>query len=264
MSTLRSLIDAALSLEQSDAGNFDALVAAFEKCHRADPENIKMKEKYLSYFKKVFDRQHSNNENADELKQLGNQHLLKQQYDESILFYDAAISVDSMAKEAAPIYSNRSLAFFSLGKFKDAHDDAQMAVALNPEFARGYLRQAMSAMKLEKYDESLKAFEKYCEMEPDAKNDNAVSSNIAAVRKAITQQMKMKKEKEKIIARINTLFQRGETESDEFERICDNASENLDAEITRRLACCWDLSPYRTSCSALTNLVTNQIGRAHV
>ncbi|CAF4859674.1 unnamed protein product [Rotaria socialis] len=136
-----------------------------------------------------------------------------------------------------------------------------MAVALNPEFARGYLRRAMSAMKLEKYDESLKAFEKYCEMEPDAKNDNAVSSNIAAVRKAIAQQMKAKKEKEKIIARINTLFQRGETESDEFTRISSNARENLDAEILRHLAgCCWNLSPFRTSHSALNNLLSTRFG----
>ena len=77
--TTKSLIDAALALEQTDGGNFDALVAAFEKCHRADPSNEKMKEKYLSYFKKIFDRQHSKNENADELKQLGNQYLLQQQ-----------------------------------------------------------------------------------------------------------------------------------------------------------------------------------------
>ena len=163
MST-KSLIEAALALEQTDGGNFDALVAAFEKCHRADPKNEKMKEKYFSYFKKIFDRQHSKNENADELKQLGNQHLLKQQYEESILFYDAAISVDPMAKEAAPIYSNRSLAFLNLNKFKDAYDDAQMAISVNPEFARGYLREAMSAMKLEKYQESMKSFEKYLEM----------------------------------------------------------------------------------------------------
>jgi tetratricopeptide (TPR) repeat protein len=130
--TTKTLIEVALALEQSDCGNFDALVSAFEKCHRADPSNEKMKEKYFSYFKKIFDRQHSKNENADELKQLGNQHLLKQKYEESILFYDAAISVDPMAKEAAPIYSNRSLAFLKLNKFKDAYDDAQMAISVNP------------------------------------------------------------------------------------------------------------------------------------
>jgi hypothetical protein len=245
MSTPKELFSAALALEQTDVGNFDALVAAFEKCHRADPSNEKMKEKYLSYFKKIFDRQHSKNENADELKQLGNKHLLQQQYDEAIIFYDAAINVDPMAKESAPIYSNRSLASLNLNNFKDAFDDAQMAISVNPEFARGYLREAMSAMKLEKYQESLKSFRKYLEMDQEARQDKEVVANMNSVKRVVEQRINAKNEKEKEMKRI-ALKARGSVQGlAEFRRHFHKAAAALDSEMVRfAVENDWDLSPF--------------------
>jgi tetratricopeptide (TPR) repeat protein len=261
MST-KSLIDAALALEQTDGGNFDALVAAFEKCHRADASNEKMKEKYLSYFKKIFDRQHSKNENADELKQLGNQHLLKQQYEESILFYDAAINVDPMAKEAAPIYSNRSLAFFNLNKFKDAYDDAKLAIELNPDFSRGYLREAMSAMKLEKYQESMKSFRKYFEMDPAAKQDKDISLSIHFVKNKIEQEAVRKQESEKKKAKIRKEIraQGGAYARNDFQGLFADAASAFDSEMVRFFVdeVGWSLAPYKPVCHVVGCNCTKQ------
>jgi hypothetical protein len=165
-----------------------------------------------------------------------------------------------MAKEAAPIYSNRSLAFLNLSKFKDAYDDAQMAISVNPDFARGYLREAMSAMKLEKYQESLKSFEKYLEVNPDAKQDKEVVAAMNSVKRVVEQRMKAKQEKEKEIKKI-ALHARGcEQGLAEFRRHFAKAASALDSEMVRfAVENGFDLSPFMFENSALQALLTQRV-----
>src|SRR3989338_5898607 len=148
-----------------------------------------VKQKYLYYFKLNFERQHYNNTNQEELKLLGNSQVQEERYEEAVILYNAAIDIDPMIESAAPIYSNRSLCFMNLGRFQEAYDDGDVTVALRPAFARGHLRRANAAMKLERWKESAESYEKYFELDPEgAKSDAEVVKNKNLAKKTLYQQ----------------------------------------------------------------------------
>src|SRR3989338_1739382 len=151
MSTFQQLFSIAIALEEANINKPEKVpevISAFKKCYDLDPSNEEAKQKYLYYFKLHFERQHYNNTNLEELKLLGNTQVQEERYEEAIIIYNAAIDIDPMIESAAPIYSNRSLCFMNLGRFQEAYDDGDIAVALRPAFARGHLRRANAAMKL--------------------------------------------------------------------------------------------------------------------
>lgn len=73
---------------------------------------------------------------ADKLKAKGNTLMGQKQYDEAIEQYTAAIKLSPN-----PVYySNRAAAFSALGKHEQAAEDAQRAIDLDPNFAKGFSR----------------------------------------------------------------------------------------------------------------------------
>lgn len=74
-----------------------------------------------------------------ELKEKGNTFIKEKRYQEAINCYTTALASDSSSHT---VLSNRSLAFFKLGKLKEALDDANKCIGIAPEFGRGYLRKA--------------------------------------------------------------------------------------------------------------------------
>lgn len=70
---------------------------------------------------------------VDELKELGNQAIKDQRYEESVLHYTQAIK---LAPKNYAIYSNRSLAFLKLQQYYYAMEDANETIRLNPKWAK--------------------------------------------------------------------------------------------------------------------------------
>lgn len=93
----------------------------------------------------------------NELKEKGNTALNAEKFDEAIAAYTEAIALD--AKNHV-LYSNRSAAYAKAGKFKDALEDAEKTIELNPSWAKGYSRKGAAAAGLRDY---MKAFEAYNE-----------------------------------------------------------------------------------------------------
>lgn len=54
----------------------------------------------------------------------------------------------------------RSAAAFKLGRHKDAQDDAEKAIQLDPDFAKAYLRRATASSSLEDFEGALRDYEK--------------------------------------------------------------------------------------------------------
>jgi hypothetical protein len=150
------------------------LVEAFERRFGA---NHPLREKYLLSL-----------DNRGRLSEVGNQLLQQQKYFDSLFFYDAAIALDPTAKEAAPVYSSRSLAFVKLGYVDEAWNDAKQSVDSDAQFALGHLRQAMLGMKLGLYRASNDSFEKYFALEPEALNDAEMTKNRNFVAKAFAEE----------------------------------------------------------------------------
>lgn len=89
-----------------------------------------------------------------ELKQRGNDHFARKDYEAALTLYDKALE-QSPAEHT--VYSNRSIAFFKLGKYENALQDAVKCIELEPTFARGYLRKCAVLNVLERYEEAMES-----------------------------------------------------------------------------------------------------------
>lgn len=70
---------------------------------------------------------------ALESKNRGNDAFSKKNFDEAIKHFTEAISLDPSNHV---LYSNRSAAYASLSKFKEALDDAEKTVSLKPDWPK--------------------------------------------------------------------------------------------------------------------------------
>jgi len=94
---------------------------------------------------------------VNELKEKGNTALNAEKFDEAIAAYTEAIALDA---NNHVLFSNRSAAYAKAGKFRDALEDAEKTISLNPKWAKGYSRKGAAAAGLHDF---MKAFEAYNE-----------------------------------------------------------------------------------------------------
>ncbi|TKR86676.1 hypothetical protein L596_011219 [Steinernema carpocapsae] len=107
-------------------------------------------------------------ERANQLKEEANQFFKDLAYDVAIDLYSSAIDLDS---SVPAYYGNRSMAYLKKELYGSAVQDAESAVALDPNYIKGYYRKATANMALGKYKLALKDYEtvKKCRpSDPDA------------------------------------------------------------------------------------------------
>lgn len=66
-----------------------------------------------------------------------------------------ASQVYTPAGDKGVLFSNRALCLYKLGRYEEAVDDAKQCIALKPDFAKGYIRGAMSLRALKRSEEAL-------------------------------------------------------------------------------------------------------------
>jgi len=75
---------------------------------------------------------------------------------------EVALELYNRAFKQAPndhlILSNRSITHLKLGNFREAYEDADLAVALRPDWAKGYLRKGSALRLLGHHQDAFKAF----------------------------------------------------------------------------------------------------------
>ncbi|XP_038060032.1 uncharacterized protein LOC119731090 [Patiria miniata] len=92
----------------------------------------------------------------DELKELGNKLMRANppDYEGALAAYSRAITL-SQDKVAACILTNRSLAYLKLNRSEQAIEDADLAIAIDPQWAKGYWRKCCALTALGRYHEVL-------------------------------------------------------------------------------------------------------------
>ena len=65
--------------------------------------------------------------------------------------------------------SNRAAAFIHLGKETKAIKDAEQAIELKPDWAKGYFRKGAALAALRKWDDAIQVLEKALEVDPKSK-----------------------------------------------------------------------------------------------
>ncbi|XP_023175303.1 stress-induced-phosphoprotein 1 [Drosophila hydei] len=100
---------------------------------------------------------------VNELKEKGNTALNAEKFDEAIAAYTEAIALD--AKNHV-LYSNRSAAYSKAGRFKEALEDAEKTISLNPSWPKGYSRKGVAAAGLRDYMQALEAYNEGLKYDP--------------------------------------------------------------------------------------------------
>ena len=73
----------------------------------------------------------------DEIKSRGNAAFKGKRLDEADLLYTRAIEIDPKVHS---FFGNRSATRLGMGKFQEALEDAQSAIEVEPNWAKGYFR----------------------------------------------------------------------------------------------------------------------------
>eukprot|EP00887_Chlorella_sp_A99_P005251 scaffold1.g5251.t1 len=100
---------------------------------------------------------------ADELKAKGNAAFAAGDFPGAVEAFTAAIAA---APDNHVLYSNRSAALASQGKYEEALADARKVVELRPDWPKGYSRVGAAAHGLRKYDEAVEAYTKGLQLDP--------------------------------------------------------------------------------------------------
>ncbi|XP_019876272.2 STI1-like protein [Aethina tumida] len=125
------------------------------------------------------------NKSPEELKELGNNAVKENKFEEAILYYTYAIKQDA---SNYALYSNRSLAFLKVKQYFFALDDATETIRLNPTWPKGYFRKGEVEFITGRYVDAYESYAKALELKPDDLNVraalNRAKRHIAKERKA--------------------------------------------------------------------------------
>ncbi|ESQ27305.1 hypothetical protein EUTSA_v10018402mg [Eutrema salsugineum] len=86
------------------------------------------------------------------LKRMGNEEYCRGRFEEALVFYERAISVDP---KTPTYWSNRSAALISLGRLLEASDACEEALRLNPTYERAHQRLASLQLRLGEVEKAL-------------------------------------------------------------------------------------------------------------
>jgi small glutamine-rich tetratricopeptide repeat-containing protein alpha len=107
-------------------------------------------------------------EDAEKLKSQGNAAIAKKDYPTAIDFYTQALNLVPLN----PIYlSNRAAAHSGAGNHEEAANDAEMAVAADPNFAKGWSRLGFAKYALGDAKGSMEAYKKGIDAEGSGGSD---------------------------------------------------------------------------------------------
>lgn len=125
---------------------YDEALHAYEKGLELDPDNDVMKSGVEQVKVKV---------QAQDANEKGEEFVAKGKFFDGISRFDEAIRLDPTE---ASFLTNRSDAQLSAGRPSLALDDANLAVALRPNWAKGYQRRAEALCRLDRWDEAAAAY----------------------------------------------------------------------------------------------------------
>ncbi|GAB0098034.1 hsp70-Hsp90 organizing protein [Sergentomyia squamirostris] len=123
---------------------------------------------------------------AEDVKEQGNQCVRAGNFKEAILHYSQAIKMTP--NPDATLYSNRSLAFLKEKMYFYANEDADKAIQLRPDWAKGYFRRGEVQMEAGHYDTAILAYGKSLQLQP---NDITIINALRKVAEMSCQENKL-------------------------------------------------------------------------
>eukprot|EP00894_Picocystis_sp_ML_P004952 jgi/Pico_ML_1/55469/g1146.t1 len=101
---------------------------------------------------------------AEELKAKGNEAFAAKRFDEAVSYFTQAIDVDPMNHV---YYSNRSASYASLKQYEKALEDAELCIALAPEWPKAFSRKGAALHGLGRLDEAKEVYQAGLKHDPE-------------------------------------------------------------------------------------------------
>lgn len=101
---------------------------------------------------------------SEDFKQQGNAAFQAKKFEEAVAAFSKAIELAETPNHV--LYSNRSAAYVSMGKFFEGLKDAEECTNINPVWAKGFNRVGAAQLGLGDYDEAKKAYQKALDLDP--------------------------------------------------------------------------------------------------
>lgn len=124
---------------------------------------------------------------ADDLKFKGNAAINAKDYDEAVRCYTEALALVPEGPESHVYHSNRAAAYCYQKKYQEAADDCEACIGLCPDYVKAHARLGLALFFLERYEDSVAAYERALELEPDNKaNQDSLRQARNKLRKVST------------------------------------------------------------------------------
>ncbi|GMM49411.1 hypothetical protein DASB73_003690 [Starmerella bacillaris] len=151
------LLRARLILQNGN--EIESAIAHFRQALQLDPDNSEARVLYKQI------------RAMDQAKTSGNTAYTARNYSSAISFYTEAIEcingIVSQSIAVSKLYSNRASAHSVLGNHAESIEDAELSLEIDSTFDKPMRLKARSLSKLEKYDESLQAYQAYMQAHPE-------------------------------------------------------------------------------------------------
>jgi tetratricopeptide (TPR) repeat protein len=116
-------------------------------------------------------------ESFDDLKEMGDKNFKNNDFDVAIMFYSKAILLNQDEKKDL-VYLNRGLAYFKLGQFQEALEDAIKASKLNQSNSKAWSRIGSCLFALNRNTEAITAFDRACQLDPSNEDYKKMSLQV--------------------------------------------------------------------------------------
>jgi Tfp pilus assembly protein PilF len=156
-------------------GKYDEAVKSYSKALEIEPANediqAKFNEARTMMKKQVDGRSPLRVNDAMECKRMGNTQFKEGKYDDAKEWYSRAIELTENnpkadQSELAIFYTNRAFCHAQGHMYKQVVADSTSAIAIDPKFAKAYLRRAMANEALEKWQKAADDYRTVMELEP--------------------------------------------------------------------------------------------------
>jgi hypothetical protein len=118
--------------------------------------------------------------NAAQLKELGNAHFTKKDFQLAAEYYTQALEFDS---ENVVLYANRAQSRLNQGRSVSALDDANHAVMLNPSWWKAHAKRAQACLALGQFRSAVGSFEEALKLQP---NDVGLKKGLSEAKSGVS------------------------------------------------------------------------------
>ena len=129
---------------------------------------------------------------AEALKNKGNQHMQAKAYKKAVESYTSALAVLPSGPTSHVYFCNRAAAFLSLKQYYEAINDSERSLALKPDYGKAHARLGLAYFLTENFEASIDSYTLALRYEPENKSSRGYLEK--AKKKLAEQQAKQKKD----------------------------------------------------------------------